>query len=356
MKEPVHLIHHTLGYGGGMERYALTLAASLRELGHKVTFHARKADATIARSLGVNLEMLPVGPFPRKLQDFRFFRRVDRLRGDFEGLQIALSRVRVKDVMICGGPHRGYLNHARKWAGFFDRLQIWMESQAYGCARVIVSHSDLCTGELIRLYQVPKEKIVTLYPPVDARFTPGSDAGGQAESRRKLRLPSDKPVLLFPSMGHSRKGLKPICEALNGMAEPFVLAVAGKPTGRANHPFLYPLGYVEDMTTAYQAADFTILGSYYEPFGLVGPESILCGTRLIFEEGIGCLTAVKPEFVFTFSVWDRASIRRAVSQALALARQGAHRISRPLEALRYNPSPAEHARALLRAAGASDIK
>ena len=36
------------------------------------------------------------------------------------------------------------------------------------------------------------------------------------------------------------------------------------------------------MSELYNAVDFTILASYYEAFGLVGVESILCGTKIIF--------------------------------------------------------------------------
>jgi glycosyltransferase involved in cell wall biosynthesis len=332
-----------------MERHAATLAGSLVELGHRVVFYACRADPALAATLGVELKVLPVKRFPRKLQSFRFFRQVDRVRKLSEGSQITLTRVRVRDGVICGGTHLGYLKRARKLAGPYDWLQTWMETQAYAEARVVISHSDLCTDELVRWYKLPPAKIATLYPPVDDRFTPPLDEDQRTTYRRRLGLPLDKIVLLFPSMGHSRKGLQPVCEALKSLAEEVVLAVAGKSIGSAKWPFVQYLGYVEDMVQAYRAADFTILGSNYEPFGLVGPESILCGTRLIFEQNIGCLSAIKPEFVSTFSVWDPKSIRRAVADAVGLVRQGPHHIANPHAALRYDPSAAKHAEDLLRA-------
>ncbi len=330
-----------------MERYALTLADSLVQLGHRVIFYADKTDPALAARLGVQLQRLRVSRFPRKLQAFHYFRQVDRAAKRADGWQVTLTRVRVRDGVICGGTHRGYLARGRKLAGPFDWLQIWMETQAYIHARKVVSHSDLCTEELVRLYHVPARKIVTLYPPVDSRFHSLDKPDRRAESRRRLMLPSDKVVFLFPSLGHSRKGLRPLCEALSGFADRAVLAVAGKPPARKKRPFLHYLGYVEDMAAAYQAADFTILGSYYEPFGLVGPESIMCGTRLVFEENIGCLAAIKPEFVFTFSVRNPDSIHRAVVQAVELACRGSHHITEPMAALRYDPSPLAHAKALV---------
>lgn len=329
-----------------MERYALGLAESFKNLGHAVVFHAHRADPAMAESLGIELRLAKVRRFPRKLQDFRFFRKVEQARRQADGWQIALTRVRVNDLVICGGTHRGYLSRARKLAGPFDWLQIWMEQEGYRYARAVISHSNLCTGELTRLYGVPAGKIVTLFPPVDASFMPPADDLARAEGRRKLGFPDGKVVFLFPSMGHRRKGLDRIYRALSSLSDNLILAVAGKPPGGLNRPWIQYLGYVQDMTEAYRAADFTILGSSYEPFGLVGPESVLCGTRLVFEENIGCLAAIKPEAVFTFSARDLETIRQAASRAIAMARQNRHRLSRPAEALVYNPSGVEHARAL----------
>jgi glycosyltransferase involved in cell wall biosynthesis len=334
-----------------MERYALVVSATLRQLGLRVVFHTREVNEAVAASIGVEVRNVTINRFPRKLRDFRFFRQINRSIGQAVGRQIALSRVRAKDVMVCGGTHLGYLHHARKVVGPFDLLQIWMEREAYRYARVVVSHSDLCRRDLEHWYRVPGQKITTLYPPVDSQLTPARDAAERVASRRKLALPLDKVVMLFPSTGHRRKGLNPICHALEALPDKVVLAVAGKPPSGRNWPFVRYLGYIENMAVAYHAADYTVLGSYYEPFGLVGPESLLCGTRLVFDENIGCLSAVKPEFVFTFSVWDIETIRRAVSAAVALAQLGDHHLSQPAEALRYDASPLAHTQALLEVLG-----
>lgn len=347
----IHIIHHAFRRGGGMERCAVSLAASFREMGRKVVVHTMTPDVVLAESLGVGLDVLPVNLFPRKLQSLRFFRQVERARPKMEGLQIAFSRVRVRDVVICGGTHRGYLARTRKWSGPFDRLQSWMEEQSYRQARVTIAHSDLVAKDLSRHYGMNAGKIPILYPPVDDRFANIPDTPARAEIRKKFGWPADKIVFLFPSKGHRNKGLPRISEALQGFADQALLAVAGKPPGRSQPSFVRHVGYIENMVDAYRAADFTVLGSYYESFGLVGPESILCGTRLVFEENIGCLPVIKPEFVFTFSTWDINSIRNALSRAIALAREERHHFDQPITALRYDPWPMANARAVLQAAG-----
>ena len=54
------------------------------------------------------------------------------------------------------------------------------------------------------------------------------------------------------------------------------------------------------MPELYQAADFTIMASQYEPFGLIGLESILSGTPVIFSENMGCLEVLKTNLAIHF--------------------------------------------------------
>lgn len=353
MAGEIHILHQNFRRAGGMERYAILLAATFKSLGHSVIVHARNCDPALAQETGAALEPIKSCRFPRKLCDYFYFRKVDRLAPPAHGVQLALSRVRARDLCICGGTHLGYLRRGRKLVGPFDKLQVWMEREAYRSARVVVSHSDRCTEELLSLYGLPENKVVTLYPPVDDKFSPAPDARETLACRDRLGLPRDKCIFLFPSMGHRNKGLFSICKALENCASELVLAVAGKPPARNRWGFVRYLGYVNDMALAYRAADFTILGSTYEAFGLVGPESILCGTRLIFEKNIGCLPVIKPEYVLTFSVKEPSEIRAAVASAINMARNGQHRIETPSEALLYNPGAAEHARSLLQVAAAS---
>jgi glycosyltransferase involved in cell wall biosynthesis len=347
---PIHIFHHTFRRTGGKERYAIALATAFGQLDHPVVFHALKGDQDLAKTLGIDLRLAQGRRIPRKLESFQFFRQVEKLRHQIQGLQITLSRARVRDVLISGGTHLGFLERARKWTDPFDLLEIWMERQAYREPRLIVAHSDLLATDLTAKYHVPAQKLRTLYAPVDERFHAQGNSPDRRELRRKFGWPDDRIVFLFPSMGHGRKGLQVITQALGYFPDRVLLAVAGKPAPD-DRPFVKSMGYIEDMAAAYRAADFTILASSYEPFGLVGPESILCGTRLVFEENVGCLPAIKPENVFAFSVWDPISVREAVSRALTLAASGKHHIEQPLQGLRYDPNPVAHAQAILDALG-----
>jgi glycosyltransferase involved in cell wall biosynthesis len=345
---PVHIFHHAFQRGAGMERCVVSLAESLKQLGRRVVVHTIVADQELCRSLGVELDLLPFKRFPRKLQAFRFFRQVEMVRRRVEGIEIGFSRVRTKDIHVAGGTHRGYLSHARKWAGPFDYLQFWMERQSYPFSRRIVAHSELIAEDLKTYYALPQSSIRVLHPPLDERYLKPAGAPPAREALRKsFGWPQDKVVFLFPSSGHKRKGLHQLCAALAPFSDTILIPVAGRRLRGAFPRFVVSMGRVENMPDAYRAADFTLLGSYYEPFGLVGPESVLCGTRLVFEQKIGCLPVINPELVFKFSVWDIDSIREAVQRAINLAKEGGHHFQSGPSALRYDPDPVAHARAVL---------
>ena len=355
-QSPVHLFLHHFKWGGGIERYGMDVSTGIRDLGRTVQVHARKVDPQVAARLAISAQAHPVWAFPRRLRTWTLYRRIERLLPRLEGLQIALATVPARDVVVCAGTHLGYLKHLGRKPGFFDRLQIRVENASYHSSRRVVSFSRLCADELVDLYRIPRERVTVLYPPIGNSFTPASDPSQRQRHRRDLGLPEDRTVILFPSTGHRRKGLDPICEALAGLQDPPLLAIAGKPPGRQREQLRLKdgrpapvqfLGYIEDMEAAYRAADFTILGSFYEPFGMVGAESVLCGTRLLFEERAGCLEAVDPGVVETFSVHDVETIRRAMRQAVDLAHGMRHRIEDPGAALRYDPRPTSYARALL---------
>jgi len=226
-RKPVHLFHHSFRGGGGKERYAIALVTAFRELGEEVVFHTMRADVPLAEQLGVRLNLMQPTAIPRKLQDFWFFRRINRVQAD--GPQITLSRVCARDLLISGGTHRGYLDRAKKISGPFDWLQIWMERQSYAAARHIIAHSDLLERDLQHYYGIPREKITTLYPPVDQRFHRHESNTTSSELRRKFGWPDDKVVFLFPSSGHSRKGLNPIRAAMAAFSKNVLLVVAGEP-------------------------------------------------------------------------------------------------------------------------------
>jgi glycosyltransferase involved in cell wall biosynthesis len=113
------------------------------------------------------------------------------------------------------------------------------------------------------------------------------------------------------------------------------------------------VGYAKNIEDAYRAADFTILASSYEPFGLVGIESVMCGTPVIFPACIGCCDAIADHAKHVFKSGDADDLRRTVLDAIETRRE-LPRVSG--DAVRYDASVDSHVRALIDLARNIDAK
>ena len=339
--------NHGLRNSGGIERYALTLVRGLHERGVRPVFIAKRFDPSLPEVGWVDAVRVPMTGLPGKLHDLWFDRRIraiKRRRGLFP--LVACNQTGAADIAICGSTHPGYLEAMGLRAGLTDRWKIGLEHAHLHNARVVVAHSRRMADEAVRLHGVAAEKIRLLYPPVDgARFGPL-----ESDARRRLRtalgLPEDKAVFLLASTGHKRKGLELLVEFFRATALPALLVVAGRPIADAGPNVRY-LGYRSDIENVYRAVDFTILASSYEPFGLVGVESVLCGTPVLIAEGVGCAEAIVEPARIAF---DRAApngLAAAVDAAMTRWRRAEARLPEPLRCLRYDPAVSTHVTALL---------
>jgi glycosyltransferase involved in cell wall biosynthesis len=345
----IGLSSNALKHSGGLERYAMDLVRGFAAAGIELAFFARRFDMSVPESRMVERHRIKVSFLPGKLRDRWFSWRLRRARRAAKvDVLIGCNRVDSSEIAICGGTHLGFLRATGRPEKRSDSWQIALEHRQYEQSSVIVAHSQLMHDELRELYGVEETKIRVLYPPVDgARFTP-VDPARRAELRRKFGFADHEVVLLFPSSSHERKGLPLIEAALRDTGLPVVLAVAGRPPARTSERVRY-IGYVKEIEDGYRAADFTLLASKYEPFGLVGVESVMCGTPVIFPSSIGCCDAIAPHAKFVFAPDDeadlRATLERAVQQRLSAAPRAQAEVARG--AVLYDASVGGHVDALL---------
>jgi glycosyltransferase involved in cell wall biosynthesis len=340
---PAHVFsNHGLRRSGGIEQYLLTLVEALHQRGIRPTVVAKHFD----RSLPVYdwVDPVPVHTYglPASLRDAWFDRRLQALKARHRWFPlIALNQTSAADIAISGSNHPAYLASMGRKTGWADRRAIAREHAHLHNARVVIAHSQLLADQARQHHGIAADKVVVAYPPVDtARFSP-VDAAQRQALRQKLGFPSNQAVFLLASTGHSRKGLDLALQAIGHSAQPVLLAVAGRPVAdRA--PRLRYLGYRSDMEDVYRAVDCTVMASRYEPFGLVGVESVLCGTPVIAAQGIGCLEVLKAPALLPFRIDAPGSLEAAVALALQRWQAGALRIADPRVALAYDPSPAAH--------------
>ncbi|MCG7657634.1 glycosyltransferase family 4 protein [Wielerella bovis] len=331
---------NTFTKGGGMESYTLDMARELVAQQHSVSVYAAKIDNNLPETHLVQTHLVKQKHIPKKLRPIVFSAQLDKQR-DKNQVLIACNRSENADVLICGGTHKGYLHHMRQPENVLDKLTIWRESRSYHSAKKIMAHSQMMARELVDLYHVPAKKIHTIYPPVDtARFH--NDFSRNAQVRQKYGFADDEIVFLFPSTGHKRKGLDLLADFFEQTELPIKLAVAGSPLPRPMRNVL-ELGFVHDMPELYRAADYTIMASQYEPFGLVGVESVLSGTRVILSDNMACCEVLQEGAAgFFFTRGQPETLATAITLAVEHAQRGEHKIHDVQAALKYNPSIAFH--------------
>ncbi len=343
--------NHGLRASGGIERYAMTLVRGLHQRGVKPTLIAKQFDESLPEYRWVTPIHTSVKAAPAKLRDLFFDWRIGRVKRRLCLYPlIACNQTRWSDIGICGGTHPGFLAAMGKHATLNDRWKIGLERAHLQNSQVIVAHSARMRDEVVRYYGVDPSKIKLLYPPIDGERFSAVDAPTRNALRAQLDLPNDRAVFLLASTGHKRKGLDLLVDFFSQTDLPATLVIAGRAMhGTARN--VRHLGYRADIENVYRAVDFTVMASLYEPFGLVGVESVLCGTPVLLADNAGCAEVINEPGQLPFSLATPDALGGTVTLAVARWRAGTHRIADPLRSLGYDPRVSTHVDALLAIAG-----
>lgn len=302
-----------LGGGGGMERLTLDLITGLTERNAAPHVIARKVDSLPICSALPGIHRISTWFVPGKLCDRYVSWRADSLRRSLQlDVIIGCYRMNHPDIVCVGGTHPGFLAAMRRTPRWADRLHCATERESMQYARAIVAHSHMMRDECVKYFGADPEKITVLYPMVDsARFAP-VDAATRAALRRERGMEEGKYYFLFPSGDHVRKGLPFIRTIFEQSQLPIELLVAGRGAQAGRN--VRPVGYLHDIENWYRAADATVLASIYEPFGMVGVESVFCGTPAICTANMGCCEAVDEPAMLKPPPDDAAAFAAAVEQ------------------------------------------
>lgn len=258
--------------------------------GHEVTLFCYKQDDSFSIPDGTKVVKVSPGLAPKHLRRYWFNKRLAKVfkQGDFD-FSLTMERTSQQDATIAPGDHRGFMQAMGiKSIRPKHRAQVKMDTACFEHSQAIFPCSDMIADNLQHLYQIPKEKLCTLYPPLDVnRFNRGLRSE-RDQLRREFGMSAGKTTFVMVSVSHTRKGVPLALEIFKHLpSESFELKIAGNPQLSSPLPHVEFVGYVMDTPGFFTAADFTLHPAMFEPAGQIVAESLACGTPVIISEKTG---------------------------------------------------------------------
>ncbi|HWF38525.1 MAG TPA: glycosyltransferase family 4 protein [Candidatus Acidoferrales bacterium] len=209
------------------------------------------------------------------------------------GWRLPRVRPEIKKVHFYHGTYRGMAQAIRPSISSLGAIKLkWWDSmvleRSSGRGKCIVCNSDQTRDEVARYFGFQGQ---TVWLPLNTvHFAPMD----KSEALRKLDLGEedpgeDKKIGLFVGSTHPMKGFA-IVRNLIGRAPnlKWIMALRGAAPSelRADgHIRVFENAPYDLLPALYNAADFAVFPSVYEPFGYVVAEALACGTPVITSPG-----------------------------------------------------------------------
>ena len=197
-------------------------------------------------------------------------------------------------------------------------------------AHRILTVSEASKRDIIRILNVPPEKIVVVYNAIDERFrvTPSEEAIARVRERYQL----DHRFMLYVGNIKPHKNLVRIVEALDGLRkrgfDDLTLLIIGDEISKLPalrravhshklHKHVRFLGYLPDDTLAvlYRLAAVFVFPSLYEGFGLPPLEAMACGAPVV-TSNVSSLPEVTGDAAVLVDPYDVQSIADGIAKVL----------------------------------------
>lgn len=283
------LVYHQIIGRGGLEKYLLSLARTLSERGHDVRVVTACTDGA-AEALGVGITRVSVRGVPKWCRLAVFAQRAAALPAVSGELVLGFGRTWRQDVHRAGGGchalYSGDLPWWKRWS-LKNRVELYLERRLYqgGGTRHFVVNASLVGRQLQQVYGVSADRITVIHTAVDAeRFAPDPDVGAEGQVRAQAGV-GGRPVLLFVSSNHRRKGLPTLWRALQAVPEA-ELWVAGAALSRRDRWMMAAagvgsrvrvLGEVDDLVPVYRQATWFVHPTLYDACANTVLQSMACG-------------------------------------------------------------------------------
>lgn len=210
---------------------------------------------------------------------------------------------------------------------------------------MIITVSEWSKKDIMRVFDVPENKIAVTYLAADDMFMPMDRVSSSDYINRKYSIDGD--FILYLGGFSPRKNVKSILVAFSmiykNLSKDYTVVIIG--SARDDHQFLNKLsqslgidgrvcfpGFVpyEDLPHFYNAADLFVYPSLYEGFGLPTLEAMCCGTPTI-TSNVSSIPEIVGEGAMLINPFDTAELAKSMEQVLENSNIKAELISRGFE-------------------------
>lgn len=286
------LIHPQIVRASGVENFLIEFAKRLTAAGHELTYITSLTTPEIGATLPGRWELLPRLRGSATLRMWHFNRLAPRaaLQAGVD-LSIGFGRTCVQDIHRNGtGCHRLYGNLLPLWQRYSVRhlYELHLERRLYTGTETkqFVTSSARVAAQLQGIHGTEGERFHTLPPPVETQLFKAAENRANVRELfcRKLQTDAAKPVLLFVSLSHRRRGLEPLLEAMAKVDA--TLWIAGKGLSTALRDKIRRLGIssrvravpvTSHLVELYQSADWFVHPTQYDAFSNTVLQSMACG-------------------------------------------------------------------------------
>lgn len=286
------LIHPQIIRGTGVENFLIEFAKRLSAAGHDLTYVTTLTTPEIGAALPGRWELLPRIRGSATLRMWHFNRLAPRAaRAAGVDLTIGFGRTCSQDIHRNGtGCHRLYGNLLPLWQrlSLKHQYELRLERRLYTGTETkrFVTSSARVAAQLQGVYHSDGERFQVFPPPVETQlFKPSEHRANIRELLcRKLQTDPAKPILLFVSLSHRRRGLEPLLQAMKEVDA--TLWIAGKKLNTAQRDFIAANGLApkvravpvtSNLVELYQCADWFVHPTQYDAFSAPVLQSMACG-------------------------------------------------------------------------------
>jgi glycosyltransferase involved in cell wall biosynthesis len=289
----IGLIYHQYRPAGGLEKYLIEFTRRLAAAGHEMQVMTSRVDAAVRAALpGVQWHEVssPRGLPIMKLWHFDHIAstEVKRLPVDFT---IGFGRTTVHDFHRAGGGVHALYSRLLPWYkrwSLKNLMELSLEKRLYQGQTTghFIFNSARVMAQAQGLYPNARERGSVIYTAVEsAQFRPAEDRHTLRDQVcAELNTDRRKPIGLFVSLSHRRKGLHTLLQAWRGIDA--TLWIAGKPLTPEWQQQISVLGLearvralpvTNDLTRLYQAADWFVHPTLYDACANTVLQSMCCG-------------------------------------------------------------------------------